>query len=123
MTSGIVHAVRDHAVTSASEAAAEKGSMKEQLEHLIALSLLPNVTVQVVLTSGEHNGNSGSFVIATMADRSEVAYVETAIRPITTDNPEDLSELARTLVDLRARTLTGDMSCELIRKVVQEKWT
>lgn len=98
-------------------------TMKEQLEHLIALSLLPNVTVQVVLTSGEHNGNSGSFVIATMADRSEVAYVETAIRPITTDNPEDLSELARTLVDLRARTLTGDMSCELIRKVVQEKWT
>lgn len=98
-------------------------TMKEQLEHLIALSSLPNVTVQVVLTSGEHNGNSGSFVIATMADRSEVAYVETAIRPITTDNPEDLSELARTLVDLRVRTLTGGMSCELIRKVVQEKWT
>ncbi|WP_211258957.1 helix-turn-helix domain-containing protein, partial [Spirillospora albida] len=98
-------------------------TMKEQLEHLIALSALPNVTIQVVLTSGEHNGNSGSFVIATMADRSEVAYVETAIRPITTDNPEDLTELARTLVELRVRMLTGEMTCELIRKVVRERWT
>jgi hypothetical protein len=98
-------------------------TMKEQLEHLLALSSLPNVTVQVVLASGEHDGNSGGFAVATMADRSEVAYVETAIRPVTTDNPEDLSTLARTLVALRSRALTEQMSCELIRKVVQEKWT
>lgn len=97
--------------------------MKEQLERLLGLSALLNVTVQVVLASGEHDGNSGAFVIATMADRSEVAYIETAVRGITTDDPAELSTLARTLVALRSRTLTEQMSCELIRKVVQDKWS
>ncbi|MFD0899078.1 helix-turn-helix domain-containing protein [Actinomadura sediminis] len=98
-------------------------TMKEQLEHLIVLSMLPNVTVQVVLGNGEHDGNMGAFVVATMDDRSEVAYVESAVRPITTDDPADLSVLARTLFALRSRALTEEMSRELIRKVVQEKWT
>lgn len=95
----------------------------EQLEHLIALSMLPNVTLQVVLASSEHDGNLGAFVIATMDDRSEVAYIETAVRGITTDNPAELAILARTLVDLRSRTLTQEMSRELIRKVIKERWS
>ncbi|WP_176611532.1 helix-turn-helix transcriptional regulator [Actinomadura sp. WMMB 499] len=98
-------------------------TMKGQLEHLISLSMLSNVTVQVVLGNGEHDGNMGAFVVATMDDRSEVAYVESAVRPITTDDPADLSVLARTLFALRSRALNEDMSRELIRKVVQEKWT
>jgi hypothetical protein len=98
-------------------------TMKEQLEHLVTTSMLPNITLQVVLGSGEHDGNMGAFVVATMEDRSEVAYVETAIRGITTDNPSELSILARTLVDLRSRALTQQMSCELIREVARERWT
>lgn len=98
-------------------------TMREQLEHLAAMNMSPNVTVQVVLSSGEHDGNTGAFVIASMDDRSEVAYVETAIRAITTDDPADLSVIARTLVDLRSRTLTSEMSADFIRKVAQEKWT
>ncbi|WP_433467941.1 helix-turn-helix domain-containing protein [Spirillospora sp. CA-128828] len=98
-------------------------TMREQLEHLIEMSMLPNVTVQVVLGSGEHDGNMGAFVVATMDDRSEIAYVETGVRGITTDDPTDLATLDRTLADLRSRALTQQMSCELIRKVVQEKWT
>lgn len=98
-------------------------TMKRQLEHLIEISMLPNVTVQVVLSRGDHDGNMGAFVLATMEDRSEVAYAETAIRSITTDDPADLSILARTLVDLRARAVTQDMSRELIRKVAEERWT
>jgi hypothetical protein len=98
-------------------------TMKEQLEHLVGMSMLPNVTLQVVLGSGEHDGNMGAFVVATMEDRSEVAYVETAIRGITTDNPSELSILARTLVDLRSRALTQQMSCELIGKIIREKWS
>ncbi|MEU9021417.1 helix-turn-helix transcriptional regulator [Actinomadura sp. NPDC048394] len=98
-------------------------TMREQLEHLLELSSLPNVTIQVVLGSGEHEGVLGSFVVATMEDRSEVAYIETAVRGITTDSPADLSILARTLVELRSRALTQAMSRELIRKVIQEKWT
>jgi len=98
-------------------------TMREQLEHLLELSLLPNVTVQVVLSSGEHEGVLGAFVVATMEDRSEIAYIETAIRGITTDNPADLSNLAKTLVELRSQALTQAMSRELIRKVIEERWT
>lgn len=98
-------------------------TMREQLEHLLDMGTLPNVTVQVVLGSGEHDGNMGAFVVATMADRSEVAYVETAVRPITTDDPADLSVLDKTHVALGSRALTEEMSRELIRKVVQDEWT
>lgn len=98
-------------------------TMREQLEHLLELSLLPNVTVQVVLSSGEHEGVLGAFVVATMEDRSEIAYVETAIRGITTDNPADLSSLARTSFELRSQALSQKTSRELIRKVVEERWT
>ncbi|TDC85124.1 helix-turn-helix transcriptional regulator [Actinomadura sp. 7K507] len=98
-------------------------TMREQLEHLVDMSMLPNITVQVVLGSGEHDGNTGAFVVATMEDRSEVAYIETAVRPLTTDDTADLSAVARTLVSLRSRALTEEMSREFIRKVVQEKWT
>lgn len=98
-------------------------TMREQLEHLLELSLLPNVTVQVVLSSGEHEGVLGAFVVATMEDRSEIAYIETAVRGITTDDPADLSSLGRTLFELRSRALSQEMSRELIRKVIEERWT
>ncbi|MEV5829164.1 helix-turn-helix transcriptional regulator [Spirillospora sp. NPDC052242] len=98
-------------------------TMKEQLEHLIELSMLPNITVQVVLESGEHDGNMGAFVLATMEDRSEIAYIETAVRALTTDDPADLAVLARSLMTLRSQALTEQMSRDLIRKVVQERWT
>ncbi|MES9541344.1 Scr1 family TA system antitoxin-like transcriptional regulator [Actinomadura sp. NPDC000600] len=98
-------------------------TMREQLEHLLALSERPNVTVQVVLSSGEHGGNGSSFVIATMADMSQVAYVETAIRGLTTDDPADLAAASRVLADLRNRALPGNMSRDLIRKVAEERWT
>lgn len=97
--------------------------MREQLEHLIALSERPNVTVQVVLGSGEHAGNGSSFVLATMADTSRIAYIETAIRGLTTDDPADLAEVSRVLADIRNRALPGDMSRDFIRKVAEERWT
>ncbi|SPT52113.1 helix-turn-helix domain-containing protein [Actinomadura madurae] len=96
---------------------------REQLHHLLSLGELLNVTVQVVLSGGEHDGNGSSFIVATMADMSQVAYVETAIRGLTTDDPADLAAISRVLVDLRNRTLPGDMSRDLIKKVAQERWT
>jgi hypothetical protein len=98
-------------------------TMRNQLEHLLALGERPNVAVQVVKSSGEHGGNGSSFILATMADMTQIAYVETAIRGLTTDDPEDLAALSRVLVDLRNRTLPGDMSQDLIRKVAEQQWT
>ncbi|MFC4052512.1 helix-turn-helix domain-containing protein [Actinomadura syzygii] len=98
--------------------------MREQLEHVLAMSEVPHVTVQVVVNEdGMPAGNGGSFVLASMKDRSEVAYLETAVRGLTTDDPQDLAEIAHTLDKLRRNALPVGMSRSLIRKVMEEKWT
>ncbi|MGK5554931.1 helix-turn-helix domain-containing protein [Actinomadura kijaniata] len=97
--------------------------MREQLEYLVEVSALPNVTVQIVVNDGRPAGTGGAFVVATMEDRSEVAYLETVVRGITSDDPQDLSGIARSLRSLRGRALPVDMSRDAVRKVIEELWT
>ncbi|MFC6882350.1 MULTISPECIES: helix-turn-helix domain-containing protein [Actinomadura] len=96
--------------------------MREQLAHLLAMSELPNVTVQIVRNNGRPAGTGGAFVVATMEDRSEVSYLETTVRGVTTDDPADLAALSDVLRELRARALTEDMSRDVMREAL-EKWT
>ncbi|MEU8305120.1 helix-turn-helix transcriptional regulator [Actinomadura sp. NPDC048955] len=101
-----------------------KEVMREQLEHLMVVSELPNVTIQVVVNDdGVPVATGGAFIVATMRDRSEVAYLDTTVRGITTDDENDLAGLARTLRALGSRALPANMSRDLIRKVAEEKWT
>lgn len=108
-------AVLDHLVASPEV-------MREQLTHLLALSELPNVTIQLVRNNGRPAGTGGAFVVATMEDRSEVSYLETTVRGITTDDPSDLARLSDVLRELRARALPEDMSQDMMRKAL-ERWT
>ncbi|MGI5167821.1 helix-turn-helix domain-containing protein [Spirillospora sp. CA-253888] len=97
--------------------------MREQLENLLTMGGRPNITVQIIRSSGEHYGNGGAFVVASLSDLSEIAYLATTIRAVTTDSTEDLAALQRTLVDLRGRALPVDMSEDFIRRVIEERWT
>lgn len=97
--------------------------MREQLEHLLVLSELPDVTVQIVPGHGEHDGNSGSFTVATLEDRSEVAYVDTAARGLTLTDPGDIATITRTLLAVRSLALPVDQSADLIRRTAEERWT
>ncbi|MFV2176228.1 helix-turn-helix domain-containing protein [Actinomadura sp. LOL_016] len=98
--------------------------MHAQLEHLLTMGALPNVTIQVVPTDeGVPAGKGGSFALATMKDRNEIAYLETAVRGITTDEPGDIMALARTLDALRGSALPVSMSRDLIRNTMEERWT
>ncbi|WP_243723194.1 DUF5753 domain-containing protein [Actinomadura sp. 7K507] len=99
-----------------------KEIMREQLEYLISVAGR-HVTVQVVPSNGEHGGNSGPFVVATLEDRSEVVYVESAYRGLTLSEPEALAAVARTLRELRSLALPMAASIELIRRTVEERWT
>lgn len=96
--------------------------MHEQLTHLLALSELPNITIQIVRNNGQPAAAGGAFVVATMEDRSEVAYLDTTIRGIMTDDPADLAKLSDARRKLYAKALPEDMSREEIRKALQ-KWT
>ncbi|OLT38024.1 hypothetical protein BJF79_28115 [Actinomadura sp. CNU-125] len=96
--------------------------MQEQVAHLIAQSELPNIIIQVVRNNWRPTGTGGAFVVATMEDRSEVAYMETIVRGLTTDNPADLTPISSALRELRARALPEDMSREVMKEAL-EKWT
>ncbi|MGI8335523.1 helix-turn-helix domain-containing protein [Actinomadura scrupuli] len=96
-------------------------TMREQLEHLIALASR-RLTVQIV-PSEVHDGLSGSFILATMEDRSEVAYVETALRGMTMGGRADVTRLSQSLASLRANALSVRHSHDLIRRTVDERWT
>lgn len=99
-------------------------TMQEQLEHLVTMSELPNVTLQVVMNDdGVPAATGGAFIVATMKDRSEVAYLETTVRGITTDEEQDLAGLAHAVRALGSKALPANMSRDLIRKVIKERWT
>ncbi|MBC6468969.1 DUF5753 domain-containing protein [Actinomadura alba] len=95
--------------------------MREQLEHLVA-SVSDRVSVQIV-PSRQHRGISGSFVLATLDDRSEVAYVETAALGMTMGDPKTLTTLNESFDRIRSQALPVDMSIELITRTAERKWT
>ncbi|MEV4253307.1 helix-turn-helix transcriptional regulator [Spirillospora sp. NPDC049652] len=106
--------------TALSNPVGTREAMQEQLTHLCTMAELPNVTVQVVLPGGRPVGAGGAFVVATLPDLSAVAYLDTAIRGITTDARDDLSNLAETLRHLQSRALPEHMSVDMIRKAHEE---
>jgi hypothetical protein len=95
--------------------------MRDQLSHLVDVAS-ERVSVHVI-PAGPHRGISGSFVLATLADRSEVAYVETAARGVTTGEPQDLTTLTEKSESIRSRALPVDQSLELITRTAEERWT
>ncbi|MBA9001222.1 helix-turn-helix domain-containing protein [Thermomonospora cellulosilytica] len=100
-----------------------KEVMREQIEHLISFTTSERVTVQVIPGMVPPEGNSGAFVIATAADRSELAYVDSAARGLTMADPADLDGLITAHDALRARALPVDMSRDFMIKVMEERWT
>lgn len=96
--------------------------MREQLQHLVSLES-QRISVQIVPTGVVHPGNAGAFVIATMSDRSEVAYAESALRGFTTGAADDLQNVADAFEMIRAHALPIDQSIELIKKTAEEKWS
>lgn len=95
--------------------------MREQLEHLIAIAG-PRLSIQIV-PQGMHSGLLGGFVIATLADGDDVLYAETAIRGITTSDAADVSAAIERFEAIRTEALPLNMSLELIKKTVEERWS
>lgn len=112
------HIVLDEAVLY--QARGGKDVMRAQLEHLLA-SVGPRLTLQVV-RSHQNPRSTGAFTIATV-DGAEVGYVDTAIRAIITSSHEDIGALTAAWEAIRSFALSQQESLDLIRKVIEEKWT
>jgi transcriptional regulator with XRE-family HTH domain len=94
--------------------------MREQLEYLLdGASAL--TTIQIVPASANPH-RSGAFTIATV-DGGEVAYVETAVRGIVTNDKKDLLHLNDVWESIRSQALPVGMSRDLIVRTVEERWT
>lgn len=98
------------------------GVMRGQLEHLLSLSR-PRISVQVVPGALPPTATGGAFVLATLRERAEMAYVATAARGITMSEPDDIRILSDVYDAIRSRALPVDMSKDFIRRILEERWT
>jgi transcriptional regulator with XRE-family HTH domain len=83
--------------------------MRAQLEHLLKISELPNITVQIVpLTAGYHRGTRGSLHILEFADPEDpfLASVETVAGQMILDRPNELRTCTKIMEHLRAVALS-----------------
>lgn len=98
-----------------------KKLMYDQLQHLAGMASERN-HIHIIETR-KHRGIMGSFVIATLPDRSEIGYVETATRGITTGQLHDLRILSDRFEAIRSKALREDQSLELILRTADQLWT
>jgi transcriptional regulator with XRE-family HTH domain len=92
--------------------------MAEQLDHLLALAALPNVTIQVVPNVG-HAGLTGGFAIAEKA-KGSAAYIETALGGQVFEDAQAVQTLSTRFDALRTEALRGTESLRLIEELARE---
>lgn len=97
--------------------------MREQLEHLIALSELRNVTLQVLpFAVGEHAAMHGAFSLLKFpapGDPDKV-YLEEQIGGIYTQKPQEVDRYALMFDHLRARAHGPEQTRALLREAAVE---
>ncbi|GLW51153.1 transcriptional regulator [Streptomyces sp. NBRC 14336] len=97
--------------------------MIEQLEHLIEMSRLPHVTVQLIpFAMGAHPGVSGQYAILEFPDAadSSVVYIEGVTSDLYLEKAQDVQKYSVMYEHLRAQALNADQSREFITKVAKD---
>ncbi|MEU6575504.1 helix-turn-helix transcriptional regulator [Streptomyces sp. NPDC046805] len=97
--------------------------MREQLEHLIEMSQLPHVTVQVLpFEVGAHPGLNGQYAILEFADAadSSVVYLEGVTSDLYLEKTHDVQKYAVMYEHLRAQSLNVEQSRQYISDVAKE---
>ncbi|MDW5327912.1 Scr1 family TA system antitoxin-like transcriptional regulator [Plantactinospora sp. KLBMP9567] len=95
--------------------------MREQFFHLARLNEeRGRVRIHVVpSTVGEYPGLDGPFIIATLPDREEVAYLESRLQGQVISRPDDVAEVRKHWEDVLVEALTQPQSTELIAQVAK----
>jgi Domain of unknown function (DUF5753) len=102
-------------ITSLRRLPASDPVMATQLRHLIAVSELPNVTIQVV-PECMHAGLPGAFTVADGA-----AYAESMVSGQVFADQETLSSLARRFDTIRGEAMRVSESVALLREMAQHE--
>ncbi|MFF7551070.1 MULTISPECIES: Scr1 family TA system antitoxin-like transcriptional regulator [Streptomyces] len=96
--------------------------MRDQLQHLIEMSELPNVRLQIMPFSfGGHSGESGAFTILSFpeGDVSDVVYVEQLASALYVNRPVDVSQYERAMKELQQHSPGPAESRDLLCGLVQ----
>ena len=98
--------------------------MRDQLEHVIAMSGLPDVTIQVVpYSAGGHSGLLGAFIIADMPTSQSILYMDDVSGGRVAEEITTVSDVAYRFDTVRSDALPKVASRDLIAKVAKERWT
>ncbi|RKN44428.1 helix-turn-helix domain-containing protein [Micromonospora endolithica] len=101
----------------------DRATMREQLEHLLTIGGTPHVQVRIVPAETPwHVGLAGPFVLARLADGTEVAHLDNQLRGHTVDGPNDLATLGRRWETVAGEALPRRQSARLIEEVAKT-WT
>lgn len=97
------------------------GLMREQLEHLNALSTEPHITVQVLpYAAGALPGVAGQFSILSFADnlQAEVVYLEGSTSDLYLEKRSDLEHYELIHAHLQARALSPDHTRRFVSTIM-----
>jgi len=100
-----------------------KQVMIEQLGHLVEMSHVPHVTVQVIpFAMGAHPGVSGQYAILEFPDAadSSVVYIEGVTSDLYLEKANDVQKYSVMYEHLRAQALNADQSREFIAEVAKD---
>jgi transcriptional regulator with XRE-family HTH domain len=101
----------------------DKNLMREQLEHLVELSQLPHVTVQVLpFEMGAHPGINGQYAILEFPDASDssVVYIEGVTSDLYLEKANDVQKYSVMYEHLRAQALNVDQTRQFIENIARE---
>jgi transcriptional regulator with XRE-family HTH domain len=97
--------------------------MYDQFMHLVDLSKLPNVTIQVVpYTAGGHSGLLGAFIVAELPASQSIVFISDVSGGRVAEDPLSVTEAALRFDALRSEALPKTLSRDMIVKVAQERW-
>jgi hypothetical protein len=98
------------------------GTMRRQLEHLLALMELPNVELGVVPATGAYPAMGTPFHILSFGSRfPDVGHVELLDRGVYLEEPDDVRPYAMKFASLRAAALGPERSRELIATIAGQR--
>jgi transcriptional regulator with XRE-family HTH domain len=95
--------------------------MRDQLNHLIEASALPNVTLQVLpIAKGSHPGLAGPFSLLEFEDNTPVVYAESQVGNLYVEKVRDVRRFTTIFDRFRAMALDTDDTTTLIQRTIKE---
>lgn len=97
--------------------------MRGQLEHLIAIAKLPNVTLQVMpFMAGTHPAEAGAFTILRFAEPEvpDIVYMEQLTSALYLDKREDVDHYMSAMERLCVESQPPERTAEILSRILKE---